>query len=754
MVVDFLKMPYVQKVLPLVYDESLSYYEVLCKMKDKLNETIGQVDKNAEDIAELKAEMAVVQEWIDDFDIHGFARLTGADFTGAITTTSSVTAAEGFVGDLTGDVTGDVTGNVTGDVTGNVTGNVRGNVVGNVQGDLTGNVTGNLTGNVSGSVTGNVHGNVQGNVSGTLTGDSHGTHYGGVVGNVTGNLTGLADEAKILDVPRTLVTDLASDSSDPFDGSDDADLGVKGVLPVTHGGTGNNSVDSVPTAGSTKMVTSDGIKNALDAIEVEIAGKQDELTFDIAPAQGSQNPVTSDGIYNAISQAGVGVVSSVFGRVGVIVAGDGDYNAGQVTYDNTGSHLTANRVQSAIDEVVQIIENKPNDLVHLTDVVISAPTDGQVLKYDASTQKWKNGTDVSGIAPDNVSNLSLVAGNGKVTIVWSDPDDTVISGQTICTWSKTKLVMKVGGYPANEDDGTVILTNSVRDQYAVNGYEVTGLTNGTTYYFQLFPVSTGGAVNRDSANRVSGTPQPNVQISVTITGAKEDTVVITDSNNQTVGTCVFDSGAVSGVFTTVVETGYSDTWTFTSSVSNYVAAATIDGTPSQAVKCMPEDVAYWYGNEVEAFEVGTFTDSSGNSAIVTPTVTRNTNNILIELPNPGNKDQILGGIKTTNTIDYTGKTSLKVRARLEYLIGTPAGYYRFSLFGSVDGATEISSIQPSHMQLLVQAIQSEYNVPGTASGEFTVSLTGVQNNHINLASQCARIGMQYNKLWIDAVYTV
>lgn len=144
MVVDFLKMPYVQKVLPLVYDESLSYYEVLCKMKDKLNETIGQVDKNAEDIAELKAEMAVVQEWIDDFDIHGFARLTGADFTGAITTTSSVTAAEGFVGDLTGDVTGDVTGNVTGDVTGNVTGNVRGNVVGNVQGDLTGNVNRDL----------------------------------------------------------------------------------------------------------------------------------------------------------------------------------------------------------------------------------------------------------------------------------------------------------------------------------------------------------------------------------------------------------------------------------------------------------------------------------------------------------------------------------------------------------------------------------------------------------------------------------
>ena len=31
---------WVQKVLPLVYDDSLSYYELLAKIVDKLNETI------------------------------------------------------------------------------------------------------------------------------------------------------------------------------------------------------------------------------------------------------------------------------------------------------------------------------------------------------------------------------------------------------------------------------------------------------------------------------------------------------------------------------------------------------------------------------------------------------------------------------------------------------------------------------------------------------------------------------------------
>lgn len=33
------------KVMPLVYDESLSYYEVLCKLTEKLNDVINQLSK-------------------------------------------------------------------------------------------------------------------------------------------------------------------------------------------------------------------------------------------------------------------------------------------------------------------------------------------------------------------------------------------------------------------------------------------------------------------------------------------------------------------------------------------------------------------------------------------------------------------------------------------------------------------------------------------------------------------------------------
>ena len=57
-----------QKVIPLVYDESLSYYEVLCKCVDYINKLIDSDKEIVESIDDLKADMAQVQEWIDSFN--------------------------------------------------------------------------------------------------------------------------------------------------------------------------------------------------------------------------------------------------------------------------------------------------------------------------------------------------------------------------------------------------------------------------------------------------------------------------------------------------------------------------------------------------------------------------------------------------------------------------------------------------------------------------------------------------------------
>lgn len=56
------------KVLPLVYDDSLSYYEVLCKIRNKLNELIASMSELNETVDEMKVAIAQIEEWIRNFD--------------------------------------------------------------------------------------------------------------------------------------------------------------------------------------------------------------------------------------------------------------------------------------------------------------------------------------------------------------------------------------------------------------------------------------------------------------------------------------------------------------------------------------------------------------------------------------------------------------------------------------------------------------------------------------------------------------
>lgn len=57
-----------QKILPLVYDDSLSYYEVICKVVDYINKLIDDENSAIGQIAELKKELEVIQKWIADFN--------------------------------------------------------------------------------------------------------------------------------------------------------------------------------------------------------------------------------------------------------------------------------------------------------------------------------------------------------------------------------------------------------------------------------------------------------------------------------------------------------------------------------------------------------------------------------------------------------------------------------------------------------------------------------------------------------------
>ena len=133
-----------------------------------------------------------------------------------------------------------------------------------------------------------------------------------------------------------------------------------------------------------------------------------------------------------------------------------------------------------------------------------------VFEIDDGSGNWVD-TETGGgggLAPSNVINPKIKVGNGKLTVSWEDPGDTIVDGQLLSTWKGTKLIQKAGAYPENVKDGIVVVDNQVENAYATNGFEITGLNNGTTYYFQLFPYSDKNAVNENHDNRLAGTPQP------------------------------------------------------------------------------------------------------------------------------------------------------------------------------------------------------------------------------------------------------
>ncbi|WP_113674573.1 hypothetical protein [Vallitalea guaymasensis] len=173
-------------------------------------------------------------------------------------------------------------------------------------------------------------------------------------------------------------------------------------------------------------------------------------------------------------------------------------------------------VNPAAVPTIDQLQNVENELnIHIGNSVYSElgvhgfRYHNDTLQFDDGEGNWIDiETGGGGIAPNNVSDATIKVGNGKLTIKWSDPGDTVVDGQLLCTWEGTKLVQKAGSFPENIKDGTVILDNKVKDAYLSDGFEINGLTNGTTYYFQLFPYSDKNAVNENVANRLSAAPQP------------------------------------------------------------------------------------------------------------------------------------------------------------------------------------------------------------------------------------------------------
>ena len=118
-----------------------------------------------------------------------------------------------------------------------------------------------------------------------------------------------------------------------------------------------------------------------------------------------------------------------------------------------------------------------------------------VLSYKNMFGEWIEITTSGGNTPTpptptetqlgEPTNVSLTNADESVVIMWTDPEDVDTS-----VWNGTVVVRKEGSVPTDKSDGTIVVDSRTRNQYATSGYTDTGLTNGTEYFYGIFPYTT------------------------------------------------------------------------------------------------------------------------------------------------------------------------------------------------------------------------------------------------------------------------
>ena len=167
------------------------------------------------------------------------------------------------------------------------------------------------------------------------------------------------------------------------------------------------------------------------------------------------------------------------------------------------------------------------------------------------------------VAVGDVSGITLAAaGNGKLSIKWTDPAAAVITdGVTRATWASTIVVVKEGSYATSptDPDAAYTHTSTTRNGYSSIPLVATGLKNGTTYYVSLFPMSTDGKANTNAANRKTGVAN---RITISNVPAQSGTLTY-NGNSQTPSWSNYNSAQLTlgGTTSGTNATSYNATFT-------------------------------------------------------------------------------------------------------------------------------------------------------------------------------------------------
>jgi len=358
-------------------------------------------------------------------------------------------------GDLTGDVTGDLTGDVTGDVTGNLTGNVDGNVTGNVTGDVTGNLTGDVTGDVDGDLTGDVTGNLTGNVTGNLTGDVTGDVTGDLTGDVTGNVTSTgtstfttvdvnggnidgtiigasttaAGSFTTVNASSTITGNLSGNVTGNVTGDVTGDVDGDLTGDVTGNVTGN--VDGI-LGGTTPAAASVTTLNASSTITGDVTGDlTGNVTGNVSGSSGTTTSISNHDTDDLTQGTTNKYYASSLFNTDLATKDTDDLAQGTTNKYYASSLFNTDLATKDTDDLTEgsnlyytdarvLTKIQATNIDQLSNVNNTAPTDGQVLKWDNTNSYWK----ASEVAGDTSGVVTLTGTQTLSNKTLADPDVT------------------------------------------------------------------------------------------------------------------------------------------------------------------------------------------------------------------------------------------------------------------------------------------------------------------------------------------
>lgn len=149
-------------------------------------------------------------------------------------------------------------------------------------------------------------------------------------------------------------------------------------------------------------------------------------------------------------------------------------------------------------------EHVQSSLNNLTDVALSSPSNGQVLKYNSSTQKWENANESGGGGSSSLADLSdtsiVLPGNGQVLIFdsetgkWKNQSLPAVDGEDV-SYDNTDSGLTASNVQdaideVNTEVGTKASTTDVNNKHKVTTLSIstsdwtTDITSqsGTTLY--------------------------------------------------------------------------------------------------------------------------------------------------------------------------------------------------------------------------------------------------------------------------------